>query len=281
MLMPNSGRRIETCSTPKEIVGFICELGQEGRKLDYFSTLSTAVYDTAWLSMVHKNEDGQISWCFPECFDYLLRSQRENGMWDTYASPLDGLLNTLAALLSLLTRRKLDPDSSTEGISLLSRVQKAQTGLQLLLQSWNVDEAVHVGFEILVPALLRQVEQFGIHFEFQGRWRLLQLHNQKMERFRPELVYSKQQTTLLHSLEALIGLVEFDSVSHHCSEEAGMFGSPASTAAYLLNCSKWDERAENYLRNTVSAVGDCGGVPSAFPTCIFEVSWVRCIVVLF
>lgn len=266
---------------------FVCELEQEG-KLDSFSTLSTAVYDTAWLSMVHKkSDDGKIFWCFPECFDYLLNSQRDDGMWDTYASPIDGLLNTLAALLSILTRNKLDPYDFTEGISLLPRIEKAQAGLQSLLQIWNVNEAVHVGFEILVPALLCQIEQFGIHFEFQGRSRLSQLHDEKMRIFKPELVYSEQRMTLLHSLEALVGLhrlIELDSVSHHCSEETGMFGSPASTATYLLNCSEWDERAENYLRNTVNAMNDRGGVPSAFPTCIVEISWVRqdrCIIPVF
>ena len=138
-----------------------------------------------------------------------------------------------------------------------------------------MDEAVSVGFKIIVPALLHQIEQHDICFDIQGRQRLFKLHLEKLEKCKPTLVYSKQQTTLLHSLEALVGLIESDNVSHHCSEETGILGSPASTAAYLLNCSKWDERAEKYLRNTVNAVGDCGGVPSAFPTCPFEISWVR------
>lgn len=265
-----SGLTIATCSTPKELVGLICELALKDESLQRFGTFSTAVYDTAWLSMVHTKVNGHISWCFPECFEYLLRNQRDHGTWDAYASPLDGILNTLAALLSLVTRSKLDPDSPAED----GRIQKARAGLQSLLQTWNVDEAVSVGFEITVPALLRQIEQHDICFDFPGRQRLFQLHQRKLEQFRPTLVYSKQQTTLLHSLEALIGLIKFDNVRHHCSEETGILGSPASTAAYLMNCSKWDERAERYLRSTVNAVGDCGGVPSAFPTCLFEISWV-------
>ena len=62
---------------------------------------------------------------------------------------------------SLLTRSKLDPNNPTEGISLSWRVQEAQAGLQSLLRICDVDEAVHVGFEVLVPALLHQVEQFN------------------------------------------------------------------------------------------------------------------------
>ena len=178
-------------------------------------------------------------------------------MWDIYASPLDGLLNTLASLLSLLTQSKLDPHNPMEGISLSWRVREAQAGLQSLLRIWDVDEAVHVGFEVLVPALLREVEHFNTYSEFSGRRRLSQLRAEQCI-FRPKLVYSKRQTTLLHSLEAPVGLIEYDAVNHHCSEEARMFGSPASTVAYLLNCSGWDDRAEKYLRNTVSAIGGCG-----------------------
>ena len=52
-----------------------------------------------------------------------------------------------------------------------------------------------------------------------------------MGRSRPKLVYSKRQTTLLHPLEAPVGLIKYDAVGYHCCEEAGMFGSPISTVA--------------------------------------------------
>ena len=273
--MSNSQNHLRRCSTPTEILDVIKEVTQDDGKLRRFSTFSPAVYDTAWLSMVHKKTDGQINWKFPACFDVLLQSQREDGTWAAEASPVDGILNTLAALLALLTRRNLSLGASTEENALSWRIEKAQTGLQSLLQRWNVDDTVHVGFEILVPSLLRQVGKSGKRFEFANQRRLEQLYMCKIKRFKPALVYSKRQTTLLHSLEALIDLIDFDQVSHHCNEQIGIFGSPASTAAYLLNCSHWDERAEGYLDTVVKAYGSCGEVPSAFPTCTFEISWVR------
>lgn len=266
---------LKKCSTPPEILDLIKEVVRNNEKLGRFSTFSPAVYDTAWLSIVHRKTEGQIHWKYPACFDVLLQSQREDGTWDAAASPVDGILNTLAALLALLTRRDLSLGDFTEESALSWRIKKAQTGLQLLLQRWNVDDTVHVGFEILVPSLLRQVGKFGIRFEFSNQRRLEQLYASKIKRFTPALVYSEQQTTLLHSLEALIDLIDFDRVSHHCNEQIGIFGSPASTAAYLLNCSHWDERAEAYLDTVVETYRGCGGVPSAFPTCIFEISWVR------
>lgn len=273
--MSNSQIPLRRCTTPAEILDVIKEATQDGGKFRRFSTFSPAVYDTAWLSMVHKKTEVQIDWKFPACFDVLLQNQREDGTWGVEASPVDGILNTLAALLALLTRRNLSLSDPMEEIALSWRIEKAQTGLQSLLQRWNIDDTVHVGFEILVPSLLRQVGKYGIRFEFSNQRRLEQLYASKFKRFKPALVYSERQTTLLHSLEALIDLIDFDHVGHHCNEQIGIFGSPASTAAYLLNCSRWDERAEKYLDTVVKAYGSCGGVPSAFPTCIFEISWVR------
>lgn len=52
-----------------------------------------------------------------------------------------------------------------------------------------------------------------------------------------------------------------------------MLGSPASTAAYLLHSPEWDFRAQTYLENVVRSYGSSGGVPSGFPTPVFEISW--------
>ncbi|KAE8381388.1 hypothetical protein BDV26DRAFT_84454 [Aspergillus bertholletiae] len=87
------------------------------------------------------------------------------------------------------------------------------------------------------------------------------------------MITSKLQTTLLHSLEGLIGNVDFDKLKHHCTEYGGMMWSPASTAAYLIHSPEWDEAAENYFHNVVERCGSCGGVPSGFPTSAFEASW--------
>jgi len=51
----------------------------------------------------------------------------------------------------------------------------------------------------------------------------------------------------------------------------------SSTAAYLMNCSTWDDKAEEYLRKVVNRerfneVEDAG-IPCAWPTTVFETSW--------
>ena len=260
-------------STPKQVMTFLHQLAEDGKSIGRFSSFSTAVYDTAWLSMVYKPHGDQNELLYPSSLTHLYSSQQKDGTWSSHISAIDGILNTLAALLALLTRRaRTSPAEDIEN-HLVQRIESARSGLQNLLQDWDVDKAAHVGFEILVPSLLRQLEQHDVHFKFAGRRRLMELHAIKMEKFRPELLYSMPKTTLLHSLEAFVGLIDFDRVSHHCSEEVGMFGSPAATAAYLACASAWDTRAESYLHMVVSASAETGAVPCAYPTSIFEISW--------
>jgi len=266
---------IAAASTPAEIIGAISQLVREEDKLYRFGSFSISIYDTAWLSMVYREEDGRVSWLFPASFQYVLRSQQDDGTWTSYASHVDGILNTLASLLALLIHKEMSRiDSEYDRIDLSRRIEKAREGLDSLLQNWSVGDVMQVGSEVLVPSLLRQIRNRGIFFDFPGHHRLDDLQAKKIGSFKPEMVYTKESTTVLHSLEALVGLIDFDKVSHHCTEEVGILGSPAATAAYLLNASAWDDRAESYLRQVVLEYSNCGGVPSAFPTCMFEISWV-------
>lgn len=237
--------------------------------------MSPAIYDTAWVSMIKKTENGQTLWLFPESFYYILENQLENGGWVTYASEIDGILNTSASLLSLKRHFDLPLQISTESqTSLENRIRKATQALRILLRAWDVDATLHVGFEILVPALLDYLQAEGLTFDFPGRDKLFQIRHQKLSRFKPEFIYAPFQTTALHSLEAFIGLIDFDRVQHH-KIRGSFMASPSSTAAVLMNATKWDIECEEYIRHVIEhASGKAsGGVPSAFPSTIFEITW--------
>ncbi|KAI9666051.1 MAG: hypothetical protein M1821_003986 [Bathelium mastoideum] len=259
-------------STPEDLLNLIIEMASSEADLMSFGSFSVTVYDTAWLAMLRRRENPN-DWLFPESFEFLLQTQQKDGTWPSYASPFDGILNTLAALLAMLIHKRTRLLRCSEAMMLSSLIQKAQDGLHVLLQTWDVERTEHVGFEILVPSLLRQLQSFKINFQFPGYKKLLYLEEQKLQKFKPKAVGSEVQTTVLHSLEALVGLINFDSVRQHCTEETGILGSPAATAAYLLNASEWDEKAERYLKKVVDVSNSSGAVPSAFPTSIFEISW--------
>ncbi|KAL8820701.1 MAG: hypothetical protein Q9223_001124 [Gallowayella weberi] len=238
-------------------------------------SMSCTIYDTAWLAMITKFVHGKRQWLFPTCFQYVLDNQLASGGWPSYASEIDGILNTMAALLAInLHCKEPCTEPRTRQEDLMSRSRKATDFLQTALNNWDVAGTLHVGFEILVPSLLNLLDKAGTEFNFPGRRLLCTMRDSKMTRFHPSIMYSETQTTLLHSLEALVGLIDFDRISHH-KINGSMMASPSSTAAYLIYATVWDNDSEDYLRHVLSASeGDGkGGVPSAFPSTHFEIIW--------
>ncbi|MCJ1351255.1 MAG: hypothetical protein MMC33_001239 [Icmadophila ericetorum] len=235
-------------------------------------SMSCAIYDTAIVSLVYKQSGVKPGWVFPSCFEYLLKTQEESGGWQSGASEIDGILNTLAGLLAISKHSK----DSTAPPDIAYRLEKATQYLNNSLEKWNVGATVHVAFEILVPMLLEVLAKTeDIHFDFPGKSPLFKIRDKKLSKFDPSFLYSKHSSSILHSLEGLVGRVDYDRVAP-LKIFGSMMASPSATAAYIMHASTWDEEAEDYLRHVVSAGAGkgSGGVPSAFPSTIFEITWV-------
>lgn len=236
--------------------------------------MTSSIYDTAWVSMVRKSSEHASSLLFPECFQCVLERQLPCGGWESYDSTIDGIVNTLGGLLALKKNSHMAYSSISQRDMNL-RIEGAVRFLREKLQNWDVASADHVGFEIIIPAMLELLGQEGIQLEFTGRSLLMELNQKKLAKIPPSIWSSKLQTTLTHSLEAFIGKVDFDTIRHQLVYGA-MGSSPASTAAYLMFSSQWDDDAENYLRNVISTWKryGYGGVPTMYPSTGFEVLWV-------
>jgi hypothetical protein len=268
-LEPGRGVR---CPTPRHLINSI---GQLHAHLSNLGTFSHVVYDSAWLSMIFTRDERPARNLFPECFEFVLKEQGKDGGWKAYGSQFDGILNSLAALLALLTNRKTH--GTVFGMTELEpRINDATEHIQNLLYKWDINSTVQVGFELLIVGLLSQLQEFDVQLSFPALPALERMYQHKMLRIDPELIYSEKQTTVLHSLEALVGVIDFDRVKHHCCEETGILGSPAATAAYMIHTKEWDARAEKYLHKVLESSGtrNKGSVPSAFPTPVFEIVWV-------
>ena len=261
----------------EEAAALVARLADDCAHGKPLGSMSVSFYDTAWLSMVRKeNSDGDLEWLFPRSFQYLLDTQSPDGGWEHalpnagLADEVDGILNTMAALLSLLKHRG-DPESD----SVEQRVRRAVAWLNRRLQKWDVSKTDHVAFELLVPTHLNLLRAEGITFRFPGRERLKWLNAAKLAKFRPELLFDDHPTTLIHSLEAFVGKVDFDKLRHRV-EDGSMMYSPAATAAYLTNTSLWDDEAEAYLHaaHDHGTGSGNGAVPSTYPIEVLDISWV-------
>ncbi|KAK8103054.1 hypothetical protein PG984_016200 [Apiospora sp. TS-2023a] len=240
-------------------------------------SMTAAAYDTAWVSMVTKTVNGEKQWLFPECFGYILSAQsEEGGWWIGSDAQIDGILNTASSLLALKRHQTQPLQLRHDSSDMETRVQKATRSLRAQLTTWDVSSTDHVGFEIIVPAMLTFLEQEDpmLVFDFASKRELMAINQKKLSRFRPEFLYGPRRFTALHSLEAFIGKLDFDRVQHH-KVHGSMLGSPSSTAAYLMHVSNWDEESESYLRHVIkyAAGRGSGGVPSAFPSTHFEITW--------
>ncbi|KAK3679774.1 hypothetical protein LTR78_000150 [Recurvomyces mirabilis] len=255
-------------------ISLLDELTSNLRRSHGSGCMSVAIYDTAWVSLVTKRTGSDKTWLFPHAFDYVLGTQLEDGSWTAYASQIDGILNTAASLLSILRHAKEPLQITSDNATITASIERATTALQRLLDSWDVSSTVHVGFEILVPAVLKCIEDENVSFTFPQQEILLEINQQKLKKFEPEYLYGKYQLTALHSLEAFIGKLDFDKVAHH-KVNGSFMASPSSTAAYLIHASTWDDQCEAYLRHVLAygAGQGSGGAPSAFPSTIFELTW--------
>ncbi|PHH74104.1 hypothetical protein CDD82_5104 [Ophiocordyceps australis] len=243
-----------------------------------FASITPSIYDTAWISMVSKTQDGVTCWLFPESFSFLLHQQQSDGAWETYSSPIDGILNTAAALLALCRHQETPYQIATADDDVCGRIASATHALQRMLEQWRLGHTLNVGSEILVPALLTALERYNIEFYFDGRETLYKKRSKKLAMVDMRRLEEPQGPahSILHSLEALAGAVDFDRIARH-KVHGSIMASPSATAAYLMQASTWDPEAEAYLRHVVAncqGMGS-GSVPSVFPATLFELSWCK------
>jgi hypothetical protein len=100
-----------------------------------FGSLSTAIYDTAWVAMIRKDIGGKVKILFPECFDYVEWAQLPDGSWPSEDSSVDCILNSLAGLLALKTGYQHRNDAST---STSKRCERAIAALQRMLKTLDI-----------------------------------------------------------------------------------------------------------------------------------------------
>ncbi|PTU16986.1 hypothetical protein P175DRAFT_0447141 [Aspergillus ochraceoroseus IBT 24754] len=251
------------------------------------SSMAYSIYDTAWASMVVKQENRRSRWAFPECFEFILRSQNNAGGWSSFTDPIphnfypdhvvipDILVHTLAALLALCVHlRDKDKVESTIPEDISERIERGRVYAQQTLERWNVSQTSHFEFQLLIPTTLGLLSSEGVVFDFPGKTLLYDLHKLALA-MDVEWLYTEKNEVPLFSIEGWLAKLDFTRLTHQVSTE-GIGASPASTAAYLIYGPEWSTECEEYLQNCIqhAAGSDRGGVPGIWPLTLFEPCWV-------
>ena len=206
-------------------------------------TLTSSVYDTAWVALVAKTSGGIKQWLFPSSFIYVLQTQSMSGAWPAHAGEdcvddYNAILSTLAALYCLMQHQKMPLQLEHLHCSnLKEKIEKGKRSLKDMLKQWDVQNCPAVGFEVLVPNLLSLLEKEDIQFTFPHRAELFETRRQKLAKIPPNALYERAPSALLHSLEAFHSQKDFsvDRMAHQ-KVNWSIMASPSATASYLVRC---------------------------------------------
>jgi len=226
-------------------------------------TMSECAYDTAWVARI-PNPNRPEEPLFPATYDWLLRNQHPDGAWGTELPfAHDRLICTLSALVTLASssyRRAESEPAARRAILYLNNGTP------------NIREDPHetVGFELLLPELVRQAKALDLKLPY-NEWAFVEaIKADKLQRIPPIAVYGGT-TPLTFSLEYLGDRVMPSLVTRSQASNGSYGASPSATAYVYLRAP--NEEAEAYLRKVLELSPD-GGVISAYTIRTFELAWV-------
>ncbi len=225
-------------------------------------TMSETAYDTAWVARV-PNPSRPDEPLFPSTYDWLLRNQHADGSWGAEIPfAHDRLISTLAALVALASSSYRRPESEPAA-------RKAVVYLNRERPNIRDDPHETVGFELLLPELVRQARALDLRLPYED-WAFVEaIKADKLQRIPPIALYGGP-TTLTHSLEYL-GDRLMPSLVSRCQGPNGSYGASPSATAYVHMLAP-EETTRGYLDRVVS-LSPAGGVMDVYPINVFEFAW--------
>lgn len=228
--------------------------------------IAGTAYDTAWLAGV-SDRPGITGGTtrqhsrFPTALAWLIEHQQPDGSWGgAVRYEHDRMLSTLAALATLTRfgRRDIDREAVAAGTRYLW-----QHGHRLAAEPMEL-----VGFELLLPTLVRRAQQAGVAVPPDLDTYAAQ-RAEKLRLIPKEALYSPF-TTAVHSLEFLGDDADTPLLQRAQGANGAIGNSPAATAFYYERSR--DPRALTYLEESVARC-EGGMAPVLYPCETFELLW--------
>ena len=223
--------------------------------------VSPSAYDTAWVARIPA-ADVHTEPMYPQCLDWIQDNQLADGSWGSSEVLYyhDRILSTLNCIATL-RRWNLAPE----------QVHAGEDFIRQNLPNLAHDAYATVGFELIFPVLLAiaQILDIDLPYDSPIIAEIDERRNIKLSKIPIELVYQRP-TTILHSLEGLAGLIDFERIFDRQAENGSFLNSPSSTAFIYINTE--DPRCLRYINDLLQRFGD--HVPVNYPLDIFERLWV-------
>ncbi|XP_044468247.1 ent-kaurene synthase, chloroplastic isoform X3 [Mangifera indica] len=222
------------------------------KKIFYNTDLSVSSYDTAWVAMV-PSPDTLQSPCFPQCINWLLDNQLQDGSWGLPQRPSwlvkDALSCTLASVLAL-KRWGIGEEQMSKGIKFI----------ESNFDSIN-DEKQHtpIGFDIIFPGMLECAKDLNLNLPLKAAEIDALVHRRHSEVRRIYLEGRKEY--LAYVSEGMGKLQDWEMVMKYQRKNGSLFNSPSATAAALSHLQV--AGCLEYLRSVLEKFGDA--VPTFYP----------------
>jgi halimadienyl-diphosphate synthase len=205
-------------------------------------SMSQSAYDTAWVARI-PNPHNPEEPLFQASYDWLLQNQRSDGSWGAQIPfAHDRVMSTLAGLLTVATtsyRRQESDIAARRAIVYLNQERP----------SLREDPAETVGFELILPELIRQAQLLGLRLPYDDWAFVEEIKADKLKRIPPIAVYGGP-TPLSHSLEYLGDRLISPLVSRARSANGSYGGSPSASAYVVMHTG--DANARQYLERLAS-----------------------------
>ncbi|TVU15791.1 hypothetical protein EJB05_39329, partial [Eragrostis curvula] len=217
--------------------------------------LPPSSYDTAWVSMVPVRDSDQTP-NFPQCVEWILQNQQEDGSWGTnrFDPPVnkDVLLSTLACVLAL-KRWNVGRENIRKGLQFIGRN---------FCIAMNEQIVAPIGFNITFPGLLSLAVGMGLEIPMRQTDIEAILHLQKLEWKRQDAdnTYGRK-AYMAYVAEGLGDLLDWNEVMKFQRKNGSLFNSPSTTAAALIQ--GYSDQTLQYLTLLVNKSG--GAVPAVYP----------------
>ncbi|EMS57625.1 Ent-kaur-16-ene synthase, chloroplastic [Triticum urartu] len=201
--------------------------------------LPPSPYDTAWVAMVPLRGSPRTP-CFPQCVEWILQNQHENGSWDNNdlgsSANKNVLLSTLACVLAL-EKWNLGQEHIRRGLHFIGR------HFSLVMDE---EIAAPTGFNMIFPGMLSLAVGAGLQFPVRQTdidW-ILQQWEMELKRQAGEKSYGRE-AYMAYVSEGLGNLLDWNEVMKFQRKNGSLFNSPSTTAAALVH--NYDDKALDYL----------------------------------